>query len=139
MVSAQAKGMENLRPVEEVAPVTFYSWIDAGDRHQPSSITIRIAGGEYHRDASGRVVSMGYHEVKFKCGMYRTSNPIEIREIRKLTKHDTITEDKELYLSKIEDPKRRAERLARKSGEMAETIKSQAAETERLKALLNAK
>lgn len=128
-----------MRPVEEVAPVTFYSWIDAGDCHQPSSVTIKIAGGEYHRDASGRVVSTNYHEVRFNKGMYRTSNPVEIREIRKLAKHDTITEDKEVYLAKIEDPKRRAERLARKANEMAATIKSQAAETERLKALLNAK
>lgn len=137
---------EEMEQATEVEPVTFYSWIDGGDRSHPSSVTIRIAGGERHQDASGRILPMNYHEVRFNMGIYRTSNPVEIREIRKIAKRDTITEDKELYLAAIEDPKRRAARLARKASEMADTIKgqdatiaSQNAEIERLKALLNEK
>lgn len=130
---------DEVEQAEEVAPVTFYSWIDGGDRSHPSSVTIRIAGGERHQDASGRILPMNYHEVRFNMGIYRTTNPVEIREIRKIAKRDTITEDKEIYLAMIEDPKRRAERLARKANIMAETITSQAAEIARLKAQLNAK
>lgn len=122
-----------------IGPVTFYAWIDGGDRSHPSSLTIRIGGGTKVRDPeTGRIAMVDpYHEVRFNMGQYRTSEPTEIREIRKMIEAgDTITEDYELYLGKILDPKKRAEQLARKAASQGAELAEANKEIERLKAQL---
>jgi hypothetical protein len=120
--------------------VVFYSWIDGGNQSQPSSITIRIGGGERIKDPdSGRIVVMGYHEVRFNMGILRTGDAEAIRVIRGMIKKgETITEDKEIYLAKVEKPELRAARLSRRHAEDANTVKQQQREIDELKAKLAA-
>ncbi len=126
---------------EERGEVVFYAWIDAGTQSMPSSVTIHIGrGGERVRDAeSGRIVTVGYKEVRFNMGILRTDDQEVIAELRKHIKNgDTITEDKEVYLSKVEKPELRAARLSRVDGALREESKRKDKEIADLKAKLAA-
>jgi hypothetical protein len=118
--------------------VVFYAWTDAGSQSQPSSLTMRISGGQRVRDPqSGAIAALGYHEVRFNMGIFRTKDEAEIAGIRKAIKDgDTITEDKELYLSKVQSPAMRAERLARRTAEDRENLKKKDDEIADLRAKL---
>lgn len=118
--------------------VVFYAWVDSGNQSMPSSLTMRISGGErVHDQTTGKIMSTGYNEIRFNMGILRTRDVDAIREIRRAIKNgDTITEDKEVYLSKVEKPELRAARLARRHGEDTIKLKSQADEIAELKAKL---
>lgn len=120
--------------------VVFYAWTDAGTQSMPSSLTMRIGGGERVKDAeSGRIMTLAYQEVRFNMGILRSSDPNVIREIRKaIKKGDTITEDKEVFLAKVEKPELRAQRLERVRAADKETLKKQEREIADLKAKLAA-
>lgn len=131
---------EAAKEAEKTGDVVFYAWVDAGNQSQPSSLTMRISGGQRVRDPqSGAIAALGYHEVHFNMGILRTKDPAEIAGIRKaIADGDTITEDKELYLSKVQPAAVRADRLARKSAEDTAKLKAKDEEIADLKAKLAA-
>lgn len=137
---AIAAADEAAAQAQEQGEVVFYAWIDGGNQSQPSSMTIRISGGQRVRDPqSGSIAALGYKEIRFNMGILRTSDPEVIAELRKQIKNgDTITEDKEVYLSKIEKPELRAARLSRKAQQDGVDLKKAKDEIAELKAKLAA-
>lgn len=107
--------------------VTFYSWI----HKEPSSLTVRISGGQRVKDAnSGAIMALEHKEVRFLMGILHTDDPETIEQLRKLIRNgDTITEDKEVYLRHILKPEDLAKRtiaqntgLAKKNEELEKEI-----------------
>ena len=105
--------------------VVFYSWIE----NVPSSLTIRVSGGEMSHngeDAKLQIVRP-LKEVRFNRGLLRVpAEDLEtINLLRKMiTQGETITEDHELYLSKILSVKEQSTRNAKKAVDaMAEATK----------------
>lgn len=130
---------------DERPEVVFYAWVDAGNQSMPSSMTMRISGGQKQRDTNGNILSVGYKEVRFNSGMLRTSDPETIEVIRKAIKGgETITEDQEFYLANVEPAELRGKRLARKSSQLTAELESKDGEIrdknkeiERLRKLLD--
>jgi len=136
MASAVAYEEEGMEPDVD-KDVVFYAWSDAGTQSMPSSVTIHISGGERVRDASGKIMAVGHKEVQFNKGILRTRDPQVIRAIRKLIEGgDTITEDKETYLSMVEPGERRAARLVAKNYALVSELSAKDKEIEDLKAKL---
>jgi hypothetical protein len=118
--------------------VTFYAWVE----RSPSSMTMRISGGQRAKDAnSGAIMAMAHKEIRFNMGMLHTDDPETIRELRKLaSKPDSgVTEDYDLYLSKVEPPKRREERMAKRNLALASTVAQKDEEIAELKKKLAGK
>lgn len=128
-------------PGSELKEVVFYAWTDAGTQSMPSSLRMRITGGQRVKDdSSGKIISLGYVEVQFNKGLLRISDPEVIREVRKMMERgDTITEDCEKYLAMVEPAERRTERMASKATQLAQEIEEADAEILRLKEQLAAK
>lgn len=129
----------------ETKPVTFYSWIDSYPHALPSSITIRVSGGQRQKDpTTGAILAMDHKEVHFNMGILHTDDEETIRVIRGLIKKgDTITEDREVYLQKVMKPEDQARRAVRlnselnaKNAELDAEVKRQQEEIEKLRAKL---
>lgn len=82
--------------------MTFYSWIEG----RPSNVVIHISGGTFSKDpTSGAIFKNEHKEVKFRAGAYLTSDPEIIAALRRQIEIGAdITEDQQLYLSRIEKP-----------------------------------
>ncbi len=80
--------------------MTFYSWIEG----RPSNTVIHISGGTFSKDpTSGAIFKNEHKEVKFRAGAYSTADPEIIAALRRQIENGAdITEDRELYLSRIE-------------------------------------
>jgi hypothetical protein len=99
---------------EEKQTVVFYHWLDQSPQSTPSgvkgipgSMTVRVRGGEIHRDKNSAAYATEYREVKFLKGKLEVgADDIEVIEtIRELAKHDrTITEDESVYLAHVAEP-----------------------------------
>jgi hypothetical protein len=116
--------------------VTFYAW----NEQTPSSVKIRISGGEQTKDGDGKLYRNPIKEAQFRLGVYATDDTEEIAEIRKLmAKGADITEDYAKFLDKTETDEKRASRAVAAVGELKAKNTSQEAEIERLRALLGDK
>lgn len=101
--------------------VAFYCWIE----NQPSSLTVRIDGGDMNHTGGGdndkMSVKTTLKEVRFNKGILRTSDEQTIATLRRLIKQgETITEDHELYLSKVTSVEQQAKRAVAKNAELVE-------------------
>jgi|SRR5690242_6733240 len=118
---------------EAVKPVTFYAWME----HIPSSVRIRISGGEQVKDANGRILPLGQKEAHFLKGKFTTDDPETIATLRGfIRKGDTMTEDPEVFMQHTENPERRARRMHQKAEAFDAENAALKKENERLKALL---
>ena len=116
--------------------VVFYAWIE----NQPASLVFRVGGGERRADSQGKIVAEPTVLVRFASGKYRTNDPLTIAELRKaIKKGENITEDEELYLSKVMPVANQKERLEKKSAALASDNKKLLDENNRLKAALERK
>jgi len=118
--------------------VTFYSWIDTAPHGSPSSVTIRISGGQRVKDAnSGAIMALEHKEVRFTMGLLHTDDPEVIAQIRKLIQGgDTITEDKEVYLRHTMKPEDQAKRAIKLNDGLAAENAKKDKEIEELRAKL---
>jgi len=111
-----------MRNTKESGSVVFYSWIE----NQPSSLAIAVEGG-------GMLTKEPLKQVRFTKGRLETSDPEAIALLRKLiSAGDNITEDHELFLSKVTKPEDQAKRIDKANEQLRK-------ENERLKKLLGKK
>lgn len=118
----------------ETKEAVFYAWIEK----QPSSLTVRIDGGEMSHTGAGENDKMSIKttlkEVRFNKGILRTSDEQTIKVLRKLMKQgETITEDHEVYLSHILSDKEKADRSVKKAEAAGVANTKLVEENERLK------
>jgi hypothetical protein len=86
---------------EEPKEVVFYSWIE----NQPSSLVQRISGGRKFVTADKQVAREDMKEVRFRLGMYATTDPEIIAALDKDIKAGAdITRSYEVFLSKTMKP-----------------------------------
>lgn len=116
----------------EQETVTFYhsAGRDANGRQCPSSMVVRISGGERMMGQNGIPTRTKEKEAKFHNGVCQTDDQETIAMLRKLMKTDpSITENYELYCDRVLTQEQRL----RRQGNRQEAI---LAENSRLKAKL---
>lgn len=117
--------------------VTFYAWREG----IPSCEKIRAYGGERQKDSNGTILASGEKHVQFAAGILHESDPIAIKELRKMIANgkDDMTEDREIFLKATlpieRQVKRNAELLAVKDKELNQSRE----EVSRLRAKLQEK
>lgn len=105
---------------------TFYCSYGADQSVRPSNMQIPM-GGERRLDAAGKVMYAPFRLIAFSEGIYRTDDPEEIATLEKMARNSSsgVTEDRDLYLSRVLPKEMQAERKDRK-------IEEQRLEIERL-------
>lgn len=96
--------------------VKFYAWIE----RQPSSLTVRISGGQIRHSGGKEEDAMTQlnplKEVRFNKGLLVTSDEETILTLRRMIKNgETITEDHEVYLSHVLSDKEKTERATKQA------------------------
>jgi hypothetical protein len=114
--------------------ITFYGWTE----HVPSNLTFAVSGGFPKKDAeTGRMHNPPLKLAKFSAGVCSTDDAETIAKLRELmAKGDSITEDREVYLSHLHGPKKPTDR---ETQELNDQIAANDEEIKRLTAQVHRK
>lgn len=108
-------------PLPVGKPVTFYSWIE----NQPSSLVMRVSGGERRMGADNQIIRKPMKEVRFHLGMYSTEDMETIDVLdQKISEGESITRNYEVFLSKTTKPEQFAKYVLNKNANQADEIES---------------
>jgi hypothetical protein len=122
--------------MSEAAEVRFYHWVDK----YPSGEIVRISGGDRRMSGDGSHFRTPMKEARFVHGVFVTSDPEIIDELRRIAKKDnSFSENQEVFYEAVLSPEERLKRAASMGRIEAERNNELVRENSRLKRLLESK